>query len=181
MTDSSTTANSPVRTTSDSVMIALRKIIQAIDMNSRKLVKRVGLTGPQLVILQEISSLGEVTAGETARAVSLSQATVTGILERMEKRELITRKRSDIDKRRVMVCITETGKKILEDAPPLMQEEFVDRFSSLQEWEQAMIVSALQRLVSIMDAKAIEAAPFLATSSIGIQPDSTNTTKPPSP
>ena len=38
------------RTVSDSVMIALRKIIQAIDMNSKKLVKRVGLTGPQLVI-----------------------------------------------------------------------------------------------------------------------------------
>ena len=52
-------------------------------MNSKKLAKRVGLTGQQLVILQEIYSLGEVTAGEIARAVSLSQATLTGILERM--------------------------------------------------------------------------------------------------
>ena len=163
----STTATPVVsRNVSDSVMIALRKIIQAIDMNSKKLVKRVGLTGPQLVILQEISSLEEVTAGEIARAVSLSQATVTGILDRMEKRELIVRQRSDRDKRRIMVRITGTGQQILKDAPPLMQEAFVERFSNLQDWEQSMILSALQRLVSIMDAKTIQAAPFLATSSL---------------
>lgn len=168
-----------MRTTSDSVMIALRKIIQAIDLNSKKLVKRVGLTGPQLVILQEISNLGEVTAGEIARAVSLSQATLTGILERMEKRGLLSRRRSEHDKRRVMVSITDSGIKVLADAPPLMQEEFVDGFSSLQEWEQNMILSSLQRLVSIMDAKAIQAAPFLATSEINSNAAKTKGITPP--
>lgn len=148
-------------------------------MNSRKLVKRVGLTGPQLVILQEISSLGEVTSGEIARAVSLSQATLTGILERMEKRGLLSRRRSEHDKRRVMVRISDSGMKVLEDAPPLMQEEFVDEFSSLQEWEQNMILSSLQRLVSIMDAKAIQAAPFLATSAINTEAAKTDKVKPP--
>jgi len=151
---------------SDSVMIALRKIIRAIDMNSKKLVKRVGLTGPQLVILREIARRREVTAVQIAQAVSLSQATVTGILERMEKRQLIARQRSDRDKRRIMIRITANGDRILENAPPLMQEEFVERFCSLQEWEQMMILSALQRLVSILEAKEIDAAPFLATSPI---------------
>ena len=177
------TTTTPVsdRAVSDDVMIALRKIIQAIDVNSKKLVKRVGLTGPQLVILQEISSFGEVTAGEIARAVSLSQATVTGILERMEKRGLLARQRSDRDKRRIMVRITESGKQILLDAPPLMQEAFVERFSSLQTWEQTMILSSLQRLVAIMDAKAIQAAPLLAASSIDDQAAQTDEATPPTP
>lgn len=169
------------RTVSDSVLIALRKIIQAIEMNSKKLVKRVGLTGPQLVILQEIARCGEVTAGEIARAVSVSQATVTGILDRMENRGLLARQRSDSDKRRIMVSITPTGRQILEDAPPLMQEAFVERFSSLQEWEQTMILSALQRLVFIMDAKAIQAAPFLATSPFDNPTPKTDEETPPSP
>ena len=105
---------------------------------------------------------------------------MTGILERMEKRGLLTRQRSDHDKRRIMVGITENGRQVLKDAPPLMQEAFVDNFSSLQEWEQTMILSSLQRLVSIMDAKAIQAAPFLATSPIDnltVKPD--ETTPPP--
>ena len=158
------------RAASDSVMIAIRKIIQAIDLNSKKLVKRVGLTGPQLVILQEITSSVEMTAGEIATAVSLSQSTVTGILDRLERRQLISRQRSDGDKRRIMVRITDNGKRILEEAPPLMQETFVERFSNLQEWEQSMILSALQRLVSLMDAKTIDAAPFLATSGLSQRP-----------
>ena len=167
------------RSVSDSVMIALRKIIQAIELNSRRLVKRVGLTGPQLVILQEIARCGELTAGEIAKAVSLSQATVTGILERMEKRGLLARQRSDRDKRRILVRITEAGRQILQEAPPLMQEAFVEKFSDLQAWEQTMILSALQRLVSIMDATTIQAAPFLSTSPLDSQVVKTDGSCPP--
>lgn len=161
-----TTTTTPLsdRSVSDSVMIALRKIIRAIEMNSKKLFKRVGLTGPQLVILQEIARSGKITVGDIAQAVSLSQATVTGILERMENRGLLARERSNQDKRCIMVSITATGKEILRNAPPLMQEAFVEKFSCLQEWEQTMILSALQRLVAIMDAKSIQ-----ATSSIDCQ------------
>ena len=158
------------RPTSDRVMIALRKIIQALDQNSRQLVKRVGLTGPQLVILHEINLLGEVTVGKIAQAVSLSQATVTGILDRMENHELLARRRGRHDKRRVMVSITRKGKKVLEKAPPLMQETFAARFYSLPEWERNMILVSLQRLVSIMDAQAIRAGPFLASGALDGQP-----------
>ena len=63
------------------VLVSLRKIIQSIATNSRSLVKRVGLTGPQLMILQEIACAGETSVGELAKAISLSQGTVTGILE----------------------------------------------------------------------------------------------------
>ncbi|MBW1711192.1 MAG: MarR family transcriptional regulator [Deltaproteobacteria bacterium] len=147
----------------DNVLIALRKIIQSIDLNSRSLVKRVGLTGPQLVILQEVASTGEVSVGKVAKAISLSQGTVTDIVERMEKRGLVTRRRSDYDRRLVLVHVTESGKQLLEKATPLMEESFVWKFNRLQDWEQAMILSSLQRLVSIMDTKAIKDESILTT------------------
>ena len=156
----------PTNATSDNVLIALRKIIQSIDLNSRSLVKRVGLTGPQLIILQEISKSEEISSGQIAKAISLSQATVTGILERLEKRGLIERRRSEVDKRKVLVRVTPKGYQLLENAPPLMQESFIEQFNSLPDWEQSMILSALQRLVTLMDAKALKAAPILMTSPI---------------
>ena len=123
--DSECSANiSDDSTISDKVMIALRKIIRSIDMNSKKLVKRVGLTGPQLMILREIAVRNDITPGEIATAVSLSQATVTGILERMEKRELLTRKRSENDKRRSLVRLTELGRQTIENAPPFDAGDF---------------------------------------------------------
>jgi len=150
----------------DGVLIAIRRIIQSIDLHSRQLVKQFGLTGPQLIILREISQAGELTASDISRAISLSQATVTGILDRMEKREYIVRRRSDQDRRRTMVKITPTGSNLLEAAPPLMQESFIEQFSELQAWEQHMILSSLHRLVAMMDAKKIAAAPLLATGAI---------------
>jgi DNA-binding MarR family transcriptional regulator len=148
----------------DDVLIAIRRIIQRIDRHSKHLVKQFGLTGPQLIILREIAQSNEITASDISRAISLSQATVTGVLDRLEKRGYVVRQRSERDRRRTLVKITPDGDHLLASAPPLMQESFTDQFSRLQAWEQHMILSSLHRLVAMMDAKAIEAAPLLTTS-----------------
>ena len=145
------------------VLIALRRIIRSIDMHSRSLVKYYGLTGPQLIILQEISKNEEITPSRLASAISLSQATVSGILERLEKRDLVTRRRSDSDRRKVLVRTTAKATQMLDSGPPIMQISFVDAFKNLQDWEQTMILSSLQHLVNLMNAEALDAAPILAT------------------
>ena len=138
---------------SDAVIIELRKIIQVIDRNSKRLVRRVGLTGPQLVILKQISSFKQASVGDIARQVSLSQGTVTGILERLEKRNLIVRQRSSEDRRRVLVQITQAGDRLLAKAPPLFQEDFVEQFNQRPIWLQTMILSSLQHLFTIMNPR----------------------------
>ncbi len=145
----------------DDVLIAIRRIIQSIDLHSRYLVKQFGLTGPQLIILQEVSRNNEISISELAKSISLGQATVTGILERLENRGLIIRRRSESDKRKVFIKSTEACEKLLAKAPPPMQEHFIAGFEKLQDWEQAMILSALQRLVMLMDAKTFDVAPIL--------------------
>ena len=149
----------PSQSITDSVLVAFRKIIQSIDLHSRYLVKTVGLTGPQLIALREISRSSDVSLGDVARAISLSQATVTGIIERLEKQRLVGRRYSEIDRRKVLVHITEEGRQLLDVAPPLLQESFMRRFNSLQDWEQAMILSSLQRIVSMLDAKSMKVDP----------------------
>ena len=146
------------KSSSDKVLIALRKIFRSAEINSKKLHKKVGLTGPQFLVLKEIKIAEASTPGEIAQAVSLSQATVTGILGRLEKRNLIRRQRDEKDKRRVIVSITDIGQQAIDRAPPLMQGAFVACFNNLQPWEQTMILSALQRLHEIMEAKAMDGA-----------------------
>jgi len=154
---------------SDVVLIELRRIIQSIDLHSRALVKRVGLTGPQLVVLKTLYQQGEVSVGELSKVVSLRQATVTGILERLGKRGLISRRRSDQDRRRVLVLTTEKADRLLKKAPSLLQDSFIEQFNNLNDWEQSMIQCALQRIVSMMDAKKISAEPLLTTGPIDDQ------------
>ena len=144
----------------EQIIIALRKIMRSIDLNSKQHVKRVGLTCPQLAILTEISKHSEISVGRLAESVSLSQGTVTSILERLENRGLIKRVRNGIDKRKVMASNTEEGKLLLSKAPPLMREAFGIRMESLEEWECFMILSSLKRLVSLLDANNINVTAF---------------------
>jgi DNA-binding MarR family transcriptional regulator len=148
------------------VIIALRKIIRSIELHSRSLLKRIGLTGPQLITLREIDKRTETSAGDLAQAVSLGQATITGILERLENRNLIIRRRSESDRRKVQLQTTPAGKALLADTPPLMQESFVEALDELEDWEKTMILASLQRLVALMDARRLDAAPMLTTGSL---------------
>jgi DNA-binding MarR family transcriptional regulator len=140
------------------LLILLRKITQAVDLHSKYLNKNFGLTGPQLILLQELSN-GEVTVSELARRISLSQGTVTDIIHRLEKKELIVRRRSSRDKRRVLLALSEKCKDLLALAPPPLQETFTNYFSQIEEWEQLMILSSMNRIVKMMSAESIDASP----------------------
>lgn len=150
---------------SKEVLISLRKIIRAIDLHSKNLSKLYGLTGPQLIILQEISSNSRISITELGRAISLSQGTVTDIISRLEKKELVYKKKSTVDKRRLELYITDKCKALLDKAPPPLQETFIEQFAQLNEWEQMMILSSLSRLVEMMEAKKIDASPLLVSGS----------------
>ncbi|OQX43428.1 MAG: MarR family transcriptional regulator, partial [Candidatus Sedimenticola endophacoides] len=86
---------------------------------------------------------------------------VTTILNRLEARRLIERTRSQRDKRVVNARLTDNGRAILAQAPPLLHERFIKRFEALQPWEQTQILSVLQHVAVMMDAEAIDAAPLL--------------------
>ena len=152
------------------LLIALRRIIRAIDLHSKKLNRESGLTGPQLIILQTINALPEVTPKRLASEVTLSQGTVTVILDRLEARGLIQRVRSERDRRSYHLTLSETGRHLLDKAPPPLQDAFIERFSKLEQWEQTQILSSVQRLAVMMDAVGIDAAPMLEIGTIQAVP-----------
>ena len=163
----------------EEVLIALRRVIRATDLHSKYLAKTTGLTAPQILVLQAIQSNGQVTIGDLAKDVSLSQATVTTILDRLEKRNLAFRERSKQDKRKVHANLTEQGIKTLKTAPIPLQDQFTDQFETLQDWEQSLIISALQRVAHMMDAEEIDASPVLDVGVLDRTETYTGKTEPP--
>ncbi|BFT30132.1 MarR family transcriptional regulator CosR [Alteromonas sp. D210916BOD_24] len=150
----------------EELLVALRRVIRAVDLRSKQLNKDVGLTGPQLLVMQNIEERPGIMVREIAENINLSPATITNILDRLESRDLATRIRSTQDKRKVGVFLTERGKEAVVDAPRPLQEHFVERFSQLKEWEQSQMVATVQRIASMMDAEDIDASPFLELGSI---------------
>jgi DNA-binding MarR family transcriptional regulator len=162
---------STVSEISEKVVCSIRQIIRAIDVHSRYLARRYGLTGPQLMILKDLAVHEETSVGKVAKRISLSQATVTNVLDRLENFGYVKRTRSEHDKRKVIVRVTTAGKRKLEDNPSLLQEFFIREFEKLADWEQTLILSSLQRVASMMNAGDIEGIPILASGAISLSAD----------
>lgn len=150
----------------EEVLISIRQIIRAIDLHSKRLSKESGLTGPQLILMRSIKELGEVTIRELSNHTNMSQATATTILDRLERNELVKRVRSNQDKRKVHAHLTDKGVAVLSDAPMPLQQNFINKFQHLEEWEQSLLLSSVQRISAMMNAEDIEVAPVLELGSI---------------
>jgi len=147
----------------EDVLVSLRRIIRATYLHSKRMQRNHRLTTPQLVVLRQLSGGRELSGNDLARAVSLSPPTVAGVLARLTDHGLVSRRRSEKDRRQLLVSLTEKGKKILEDAPPLLQERLSRNLAKLPEWEQLQIVATLKRLVVLMEAESVDASPVLTT------------------
>ncbi|MBT8066683.1 MAG: MarR family transcriptional regulator [Gammaproteobacteria bacterium] len=150
----------------DEILISLRKIMRATDLHSQKLMKESGLTAPQLLVMQAIEKEGDPSTSTLARHIAVSQATMTRIVDRLERAGLVRRQKSNTDRRVINVGLTDAGRIKLESAPEPLQAEFLRRFRTLEDWEQQMLKSSLLRVAKMMDAEDIDAAPILQIGSI---------------
>lgn len=155
------------------MLVALRRIIRAVDLHSRHLVQEYGLTGPQLVVLKELARVGTASTSQLAVAVSLSSATVTGILNRLEKRNLLARAKSERDRRRNDVTLTDEGAAVAASVQNLLQDRFVAQLLELADWEQTQLLSTFQRVAFMMEASELEAGPVLVTGPVDATADET--------
>ncbi|MEQ9142844.1 MAG: MarR family winged helix-turn-helix transcriptional regulator [Parvibaculaceae bacterium] len=144
---------------SETALIALRQILRAADMNARRLAKQSELTPSQFMILQILGRNDEMVPSAIAREVSLTQATVTSLIDKLERRRLVERRRDTQDRRRVLIDLTDAGRETLAQAPDTLQDQFVAKFSKLEEWEQTFVISALERVALILGVEDLDAAP----------------------
>lgn len=145
------------------ILQSLRRIIRAIEIHSQHLNHDYQITGPQLGCLLAIKQNGAMTPTRLARSLFLSASTVVGIVDRLEEKGLLARIRSTEDRRQVQICLTEAGDLLAARAPSPLQETLSGSLKNLPTLEQLSITLALDKLVNLMEAGEISAAPILET------------------
>jgi DNA-binding MarR family transcriptional regulator len=86
----------------------------ALQLRSRKLARRLGITGPQRLALRLVGRFPGLLAGTLARLLHLHPSTVTGIVNRLEKQDLLQRQTDAADRRRQRLMITARGAALLQ-------------------------------------------------------------------
>jgi DNA-binding MarR family transcriptional regulator len=133
------------------LMKSIRMIAQAIDTRSKAMSRISGLTIPQVVILQGVRDLGEVTTNGLSRHVDLSPGTVVSILEKLEERGFIERYRNAQDRRVVHTRMTASGAAILAQAPSLLPDEVVSAIKALDDGDRRSLVGSFQSVASMLN------------------------------
>lgn len=151
----------------DQILVALRRITRAIDLQSKRLLKETGLTTPQLVVLRALDREGPLAPSAIANRIALSPATVTTIVDRLARLGLVERHKRQSDRRGVDIRLTEAGQAAYNSAPELLQAGFLKRFRDLAPWEQHMLLAAMERTADLMDASDLDASPILASGEYG--------------
>lgn len=146
---------------SQKALVLLRQIIRSADMQDKEISRRTGLTPAQLIVMQTLRENVHLTTGELAKEMAITQATVTSILDRLEKKDLVARERGVEDKRKVWVSLTDDGVELMKGAPTTQQDVFVRHFEDIQNWEQSMVVASLERVAFMLNAQHLDAAPVL--------------------
>ncbi len=100
-----------------------------------------------MLCLHTLAEQEDLTLLALSRAVNLSNSTVNGIVDRLEAKGLLTRKRDAEDRRRVALALSAAGRNVVESAPSLLQDRLADALRRLPEPEQATIARSLDRVV----------------------------------
>jgi DNA-binding MarR family transcriptional regulator len=144
------------------VLQALRRIMRQVEISSRSLELQHGVTAPQLICLAAIVDAGSTTQIELSELVHLTPSTLFGVLHRLQTKRLIRRSRDHRDRRCINVQATRPGIDLVRQAPPPLQDTLLHGMHGLTGLELVTLTAALDRLVSLLEADGIHAAPILA-------------------
>lgn len=134
-----------------SMFQALRRLQQGCEVHAKRLGRYGGLTPLQLLVLQVLLVEQEITASGLAKRVSLSQAALSGVLDRLESRGLLARRRDEKDRRKQWLLLEDAGRDALRTAPPLLPEYVMARFAELPEWERHAVLAGLLRAAELFE------------------------------
>jgi DNA-binding MarR family transcriptional regulator len=142
------------------VMQSLRRIFKGIQDYSHEVSSKFGITGPQLWALKTISQNGSLSLRDLSERMYLHPSTITGVVDRLEKKGYVIRKRDQVDRRVIYVGLTTEGRKLVRKAPNPAQGKMIYGLKHLKGRDLNLIYHSVRKLVEIMEAQNIKATFF---------------------
>ena len=141
-------------------MQSLRRVFKAIQDYSQDVFSQFGVTGPQLWVLKTVMEGGSLPLGELSKKMYLHPSTITGVVDRLEKKGYVTRERNSGDRRVVNVRLTPAGAALAKTAPSPAQGKMIHGLRDLEEKQVVAIYRSVQKLVEIMEVQDLKVVFF---------------------
>ena len=130
----------PIEQFSHSLPMVLYRTLDAVMPRFRKIFNEFGLTEQQWRVLRVLWDEDAVTLNRLAALTLIPSPSLVGIIDRMERAELVTRQRSEADRRKVNVVLTSQGAALEDEVMPRVASAYAELKQSVdaQTWERVI-------------------------------------------
>ncbi len=130
-------------------MRLLWALVHELQSMSKRTNTRIGVTGPQRLVIRILGRRPGLSAGELAELLRLHPSTLTGVLRRLEARKLVARAPSRLDGRRAVLHLTAAGKRLDRASQPTVEAAVGTALGSL---DARTITAASRTLTALIEA-----------------------------
>jgi DNA-binding MarR family transcriptional regulator len=138
------------------IIFSIRRLIQASELYSKELNKKYRISAAQLNCILTLHEHGPLPPSKIAQHMMVKSSTVTGVVDRLEKKGLAERMRDSPDRRMITIQLTGAGKHLAENAPPPIQQKIIDGLKQTESAKKEQIVNALNMLTDMLDVQNLE-------------------------
>jgi len=138
------------------IIFSIRRLIQASELYTKELNKKYQISAAQLNCILTLYEFGPLPPSKIAEHMMVKSSTVTGVVDRLELKDLAERMRTSPDRRVITIQLTEAGKKLAQNAPPPIQQKIIDGLKKTEKAKKDQIVRSLNILTSMLDVQDLE-------------------------
>ncbi|MGH4122008.1 MAG: MarR family winged helix-turn-helix transcriptional regulator [Clostridium sp.] len=141
-----------MKTLNESIEVAklFQEVMQLFRHNTSKILCETGISAPQGMVLGLLSKKKKMKITELSHELCLSNSTVSGIVDRLEKQEMVARERSESDKRVVYVSISPKFNDMHETFKKQFEKNIQNTMSRGSEEELHKIFEGLSTLKKLL-------------------------------
>lgn len=148
------------------ILINIRKIVRAINLENKRIQKEFGISIPQLLCLEYLNNQPQQAASHKSikEFLQLNASTVTGIIARLQSKGLIRKLPKKGDKRVQLVALSKTAQQLFASDTKLMHSHLSEKLENLNKAELLEIQGSLEKLVQFMQIPDLDASPVITSS-----------------
>lgn len=136
-----------------SVIRRLRVVFRALQTHSRSIEKVCGVSAAQLWALWELHRCPGLSVGDLSQRLLIHPSTASNMLDKLERKHLVERRRTGMDQRVVSLFLTPRGETLLQAAPAPAQGELNRALQSLPLEQLTALESGLGALLERMEER----------------------------
>jgi DNA-binding MarR family transcriptional regulator len=135
------------------IVKSIRRLVRAEHLDSQKMSKQFGLTGPQSLVLRLLIKEGALSSADLSRKMYVTPSNITGIIDRLEKKGFVERTRKPGDRRVALITLTKSGQKLGKTLPDPIEKKIITQLADLEPERLQILAVAMNQILNLIDAK----------------------------